>query len=280
MEKQGNETTGRSNSFPPEMNSPILELNGRRYEIDISLRELREVERPFNFIPLTDLNYREGRYAVATDDDGVLLRMCDSAPIWSTFPDLVHIAPNEVSQVYGLTIEQLPQRDSELRSPQHLIDERLSGVLPVISILGERYHIDIRQEELRSCENLDRRIPLIDNGSDAAEIDDRYVYLFDTVGRAINRAVLSLTSLPEHHVFIVIPDTITLDPIGAGQLHHNDPNAYLHRYPVQQQMQARIVPIHQTWLPELIIKNELAQEKDMQSLATLSKKRRSGRLGL
>ncbi len=246
----------------PEVNFPTIEIGSFTYEIDVSLFEMRQVDQPFNTVSFRDLEIEKGKYQIFTDNEGVLGDY-DYLPNRYQIDQLVKLVPEEVAKVYGISKDRLPHNDKDLRSHPDFIVERIEkGKLPIIRIVDEDYYIDARMEELRSCSDPFKRIILEEYSPRRFdENDTRFVYFYDILNRTVNLEYGLLTELPKHHVFIVLPDMVTLDPVSAGRKYCNDPTALLDSYPLQNRMEARIVLPHKTFLPELIKENKKIEQE-------------------
>lgn len=243
----------------PEVDFPKIELGGFTYEIDVSLFEIRQVDQPFNTVSIRELEMENGKYQVFTDDRGVLGDF-NYLPHKHEIDQLIKLVPQEIAKVYGISQDRLPNNDSDLRSHPDFIVERIEkGKLPIIRIVDEDYYIDARMEELRSCSDPFKRI-ILDEISPRRfdENDNRFVYFYDVLNRKVDYEYGLLTDLPKNHVFIVLPDMVTLDPVSAGRKYCNDPTALLDSYPLQNRMEARIVLPEKTFLPELIKENKIS----------------------
>ena len=247
----------------PTLNLPTIKLGSFDYEIDVSLFELRQVDQPFNTVSFRDLEIENGKYQLFTDQEGVLGDF-DYLPNLHQIDQLVKLAPEEIAKVYGISKDKLPNNDKDLRPHPDFIIERIEkGKLPIIRIVDEDYFIDTRMEELRSCSDPFKRIVLDENSPRRFdENDNRFVYFYDVLNRKIDHEYGLLTELPKNHVFIVLPDIVTLDPVSAGRKYCNDATSLLNSYPLQTRMEARIVLPEKTFLPQLIRENKLEQEKN------------------
>ena len=243
----------------PEVDFPTIELGKFTYEIDVSLFEIRQVDQPFNTDSIRELEMENGKYQVFTDDRGVLGDF-NYLPHKHEIDQLIKLVPQEIAKVYGISQDRLPNNDSDLRSHPDFIVERIEkGKLPIIRIVDEDYYIDARMEELRSCSDPFKRIILDENSPRRFdENDNRFVYFYDVLNRKVDYEYGLLTELPKNHVFIVLPDMVTLDPVSAGRKYCNDPTALLDSYPLQNRMEARIVLPEKTFLPELIKENKIS----------------------
>ncbi|MNJ95279.1 hypothetical protein D3C87_129870 [compost metagenome] len=236
---------------------PIIEKDGFRFEIDVSLREIRSVDKPFNHIDLDRLQEEKGKYVAYLSAEGNLSSWDQGNSLKLEIDQLVRIAPDDVSKVYGIAKNKLPAEDSQLRTnPAYISDRIEKGKLPIIRIVDEDYYVDTRLHELRSTNKFWKTIELIDNGPEAYELDNKHVYLYDYLNRQIIKDFNELTDIPKHTQFIVLPDFQSMDPVAAGRSLCNDPFIFLDKYPLQPRMEARLVPIEKTYLAERIKYNK------------------------
>ncbi|WP_313491991.1 MULTISPECIES: hypothetical protein [Sphingobacterium] len=254
----------------PEHVFPIIEKEGFKLEIDVSLRELRNVDKPFVHIDLDRLDQIDGKYIVYISEDGGLSEWYHENTTKLEIDQLVKIVPDDVSKVYGIPKEILPATDRELRSNPEFIRDRIEkGKLPVLRIVDEDYYVDTRLHELRACNKFWKTIELIDNGPSALEVDSKHVYLYDYLNRQVIKNFNELTEMPKHTLFIVLPDFESLDPVAAGRSICNNPYAFLENYPLQPRMEARLVPIEKTYLAERIQYNKEKKQIEKSSKAKL-----------
>ncbi|GEM_PF-765329 len=244
--------------FPlPQHQFPIIEKDGFKFEIDVSLNEIRNVDNPFINIDLDRLEIQNGKYVAYIFDNGKLTEWDQGNEKRLEIDQLVKIAPDDVSKVYGIPKDQLPERDKELRTNPEFIKDRIDrGKLPIIRIVDEDYYVDTRLSELRSANKHWKALDLIENGAEATDVDNKHVYLYDYLNRQIVLGFNGLTEVPKHTAFVVLPDFVALDPVAAGRSICNDPYAFLEKYPLQPRMEARIVPIEKTYLVEQIRRNK------------------------
>ncbi|OJV51022.1 MAG: hypothetical protein BGO31_11180 [Bacteroidetes bacterium 43-16] len=241
----------------PQPQFPVLEKDGYKFEVDVSLRELRNVDKPFIHIELDRLLEKNGKYIAYILDEGRLSEWDHGNSLKLEIDQLVKIAPDDVSKVYGIPKDKLPETDKELRSnPEYIVDRIDKGKLPVMRIVDEDYYVDTRLHELRSMNKHWKKLELIDNGPEAFEADCKHVYLYDYLNRQIVKNFNELTEVPKHTAFIVLPDLNSFDPVAAGRKLYNDPYALLNKYPLQPLMEARLVPIEKTYLAERIQYNK------------------------
>lgn len=254
----------------PQQNFPVIEKDGFKFEIDVSLNEVRNVDSPFIHIDLDRLEVQNGKYIAYVFGDGRLTEWDQGNDKRLEIDQLVKIAPDDVAKVYGIPKDELPETDRDLRSNVEFLRDRIDrGKLPVIRIVDEDYFVDTRLNELRSCNKFWKTIELIDNGPDATEVDSKHVYLYDYLNRQIVKNFNELTEIPKHTVFIVLPDLESLDPVAAGRSICDNPYVFLDSYPLQPRMEARLVPIEKTYLVERIEYNKEKKQIEKSSKAKL-----------
>ncbi|MEN5232509.1 hypothetical protein [Sphingobacterium faecium] len=253
-------------------NLPIVEQGGFKFEIDVSLQEIRDVERPFVHVNVNLLKQENGQYIAYISDDGRLLPMREKGSRKIEFDQLVKLDPENMAKMYGLPKNQLPSTDVQLRSNPELLRDRIEkGKLPVIRIVDEDFFVDTRLQELRSCNKFWKTIRLPGNFQlsvieDKSILDDKQVFLYDYLHRNIIKDFNELNEIPKHAQFIVLPDIRALDPVAAGRKMYGDPYRLLDKYPIQPKMEARLVPIEKTYLLELIKNNKKKMLADKNSI--------------
>lgn len=249
----------------PQADLPVIEHGGFRFEVDISLREVRNIESPFVHVNLDLLAVEHGRYVAYIFDEGRLSSSYMKGATKLEFDQLVKLAPEEVSKLYGITKEMLPEHDRQLRSNPTFLQDRIEkGKLPIIRIVDEDYFVDTRLHELRSCNKFWKTISLPGDFKSSflnkwQDTDDKQVFLYDYLERKVIDNYNGLTEIPKHSLFIVLPDIRALDPVSAGRKINNDPYSLLDKYPIQPFMEARLVPIEKTYLAERIKRNKEQQ---------------------
>lgn len=136
---------------------------------------------------------------------------------------------------------------------EQAFQERIKGRQPVIEINGHPFFIEARWEKLTPKDNfLSTGIDL----SDAGElIDNHYKIYYDT--KTMSQAEIStdITKLPENVVLIEIPSLYDLDPVMMAELRNKDPRAYLDQHPLIMYREAKVTPLEDTPLMELVQKN-------------------------
>ncbi|CDT07149.1 hypothetical protein BN1088_1433354 [Sphingobacterium sp. PM2-P1-29] len=266
----------------PQHVLPIIEQYGYRFEIDVSLSEMRNLENPFVHVNLNLLEEKNGKYIVYLFDEGRLSSWNVKGSARFEIDQLVKIAPDDVSKVYGIPKDQLPETDKNLRSnPDFMRDRIEKGKLPIIRIVDEDFYVDTRMRELRSCSKFWKTVPLSGNFevsvlNNKDVLDDKHVFLYDNFNRKIMDDYNKLTEVPKHAQFIVLPDIRALDPVAAGRIIHNNPYSLLDKYPLQPRMEARVVPIEKTYLLEQIKRNkEKMHEKNNKVITPAQKNRKN-----
>lgn len=140
-----------------------------------------------------------------------------------------------------------------LKIVMNALDKRLAGILPQIDLAGTAFTIDLRLNELREKEapwNAIRLDDLI-----MSEDGDKYLLLYDIEAHKIFDLTQQVMELPGNVVMLEIPYDIELDPVGVAYRMENDVNSFLKDFPLKEELTARVIPIHETNVPEVLEQN-------------------------
>lgn len=165
--------------------------------------------------------------------------------------------PAGVAIKYGLNVDEIPERDSQLKCSPLRITERLDhGRLPIINICAEQYFVDWRLKELRLTTNFTKSIDL--NSLNTVGDYDKYAFFYNLKTKNRVEIPMNITELPDDKnlVMVFLPNERWLDPVSvARERGEIDLLSYIDRYPLQYNLTARTYPISQSWLPYLIKEN-------------------------
>ncbi|HEY0055743.1 MAG TPA: hypothetical protein VGB63_10330, partial [Pedobacter sp.] len=152
--------------------------------------------------------------------------------------------------------------DFDIIVDQELLRERLNGKLPVIKIADYDFIVDFPLKELRPNNDFNNSIRLHELYYSIEE--EKYKAFFHVPTHSIidiNPATIK--ELPKNLVQIEIPFERKLDPIGAAKEYGFDYKDLLIKYPLERNLEAKVIPIEKTNLPYLVkVNNE--REKDLQ----------------
>ncbi|WP_130855652.1 hypothetical protein [Olivibacter jilunii] len=142
MEKKN--VTGNDRELPKKV------IGGITFLVDVAYGEIREQHVPQNTILFNQMRDTGKNYEFDYSPYWRNVAYTWTRPYFKIELDyMVKLDPERMAKKYGLAIDQLPQRDSQLVCDPGLIKDRLAGNLPRIKIHGERYIVDLEQKELR-----------------------------------------------------------------------------------------------------------------------------------
>ena len=145
-----------------------------------------------------------------------------------------------------------------LNSAKHLSDEqllerRLSGTLPVIDIMGYPFIIDWRLKELRPVNDFNTRLDL---KTMAMNNDgNKYLCYYHIPTRSEVVPDKSIKELPTDVLLLEIPFELVLDPVGVAREYGLGDTDLLNRYPIQREIKATVIPLEQSYLAEIVKRN-------------------------
>jgi hypothetical protein len=131
-----------------------------------------------------------------------------------------------------------------------LLKIRLSGVLPHIDLAGTDFTIDWRLRQLRETNQPWNHINLEEMEMD--EFGKAYLCFYDIINHEIYIPDESITELPEDVVVLEIPYELKLDPVAVARDYGIGETDLLGEHPIQQTLAAKVSPLSQSGLPELI----------------------------
>jgi hypothetical protein len=249
---------------------PIFTIEGTSFLVDVDkqvLRQTNDQDNEISFINnmqdhgtfyrlLYDLNEKR-----AAEDlfDQNRVKVID-------VPRLTELDPEGMSAKYGISEEQLKGKtDFEVIVDQELLQQRLNGQLPKINIAGEDYIIDLRLQELRPAKDFSPAISLryLDLSADG----EYYLAYFHPAIRQVVPVDPKLTELPDGVIQLQIPNELRLDPIAMARKYGMEENEVLRRYPIQKNLKADVIPLHETGLPALIQRNREQLQKEHAEIA-------------
>ncbi|MBB6324493.1 hypothetical protein FHS59_000108 [Algoriphagus iocasae] len=132
-------------------------------------------------------------------------------------------------------------------------EERKKGHLPEVDIAGDRFLIDVRLAELRHVDTPWKRLPL--DQMVPTEDHRHYQFFYNRELKSVFHASQELTDIPEHVVLVEIPDEMQLDPVGMARKLGLSDAYFLSMHPYQKQIKARVTPVEESGLPDLVLNN-------------------------
>ncbi len=153
---------------------------------------------------------------------------------------------------------------------ESLLDRRLAGELPRIDIAGYPFIIDWRLKELRPVDDFSSRIDLRNMAMDAEGIN--YLCFYHIPSKTVLHLSDTITELPKDTVMLEIPYELKLDPVGVAREYGAEDTFMLNSYPIQKDLMAKVVPLEETGLPDIVRRNNEQQKK--QGNKNIKQKRR------
>ncbi|UOE50929.1 hypothetical protein MTO98_07540 [Mucilaginibacter sp. SMC90] len=144
-------------------------------------------------------------------------------------------------------------------SQDDLTLRRLSGVLPHIDIAGTDFIVDWKNRELRESANPGNKLDI--NAMDLSPSEDGYLSYYHLPDHKRYVPEETLTELPQNVMLLEIPHELVLDPIAVIQEQGLVTLTLLKTYPVQDVLKAKLIPLNETLLPQVISENLLKKEQ-------------------
>jgi hypothetical protein len=139
-----------------------------------------------------------------------------------------------------------------------LLQRRLAGELPRIDIAGHPFIIDWRLKELRPVDDLSSRLDLKRMAMDADGLN--YLCFYHIPTRSELHIDEAITEMPKDTVMLTIPYELKLDPVGVAREYGLDDTYLLHSYPILPDLKAKVTPLEETALPDMILRNKKKQK--------------------
>jgi len=190
-----------------ERKLPIWKIDNVAYQVDVDYGLLRQVTRPERIIPFVELEDTGTGYRRSGKDGAVI-------------PYMVKLDPQGVGSKYNIPINQLPQRDSELKCDRKLLADRLQGKLPTIDIAGHPFFVDLRLDLLRPKDDFKTMgIKLSQLPVDRS--NSSFQFFYDAQEHLPVSYDPNWKVAPEGLMAIEIPRELVLDPIGTLNKYSN-----------------------------------------------------------
>lgn len=156
-----------------------------------------------------------------------------------------------------------------------LLERRLSGILPTILIAGDEFTVCWEDDPpLRKCLKFNGSPPATIRLEPMAMSDngESYLCIYHIPTKTVIPFRDDMTYLPEGTVMLEIPFELVLDPVGVAREYGLKDTLMLDNYPIRQDLTARVIPLEETAIPDIIAKN-LQQIKKRQKGKHRRKKR-------
>lgn len=258
---------------------PSFEIEGTEFIVDVSKKELRQLDNPDNTISFDDMKDNVTHYTInysrVEKNFPAPFQQGSQDVVEIDIPQMVQLDPIGMAQKHGITIEELQNKnDFDVIVDQKLLSVRLSGMLPKINIAGHNFIVDLRLSELRPENDFSTKIDL--RNLDVSNDGEKFICFYEPSSKKVVEIDSTITELPKGVVMLEIPDEMKLDPVAVARQFGVDEKSFLRKYPLQMQLDAKVVPLSETGLPAFVKKNQLAITKQQQK-PSKSMKRKKGR---
>jgi hypothetical protein len=256
----------------------IFEIEGTSFEVDIDKQVLRQTNDKNNEISfIHDMQDQGAFYHLLYDLDEKKTAhdLLDQNRVKVVkVPQMTDLDREGMADKYHVPPELvMGKSDFEIIVDQHVLDQRLKGILPQINLAGEMFTIDLRLQELR---NSNFFFPVISLKSFELTNDGwHYEAYYHPVMKQVVELDPKLLEFPEGVVKLKIPNEIGLDPVAAARAYGMDERELLRRYPIQKDLKAEVIPLSETHIPALIRRNkEALQEAHRENAKHIKPRRR------
>jgi len=260
---------------------PETILGKKTYIVDVAFNELRLKGNPADVIPIHQLPIKNGKYVI---DKSKLQGHSSDLPDDNKFyvDQMVKLDPEGMALKYGISKDDLPENDHDMLITSTILHSRIdNGELPIFRIVSDDFYVVLRAEQLRPVNDWKKPIDL---NTAHRTVDGRIIFFYDRIQNSIVQVPDSITELPKNLVMILLPNEVILDPVGCGSLLKGNPFAFLDKFPPQQKLEARVFPVEESYLPQLIHNNLKAAEMgfkrkqdDLKLPRQVAKKSKKGR---
>src|SRR5690606_9235482 len=121
------------------------------------------------------------------------------------------------------------------------------------------FTVDWRLKELRSDTTF---APLRFNDFDVSPDGDKYLFLYHKPSQSLVFLDSDITELPKDTFLVEVDNELVLDPVATAREYMLDDAAFYPNRPVILQHTAKVAPIEETYLVELVEQNRTQRETD------------------
>lgn len=211
---------------------------------------LKEVDKPWS--TLTKLHFEQGVARVTQ------MMQSRNAPLHE-----INSFTVEMKMSYPSTAEMQLQTQQLIHEQLQasLLEKRLTGELPTITIGKVDFVIDLAHNELREAGNPAHKLPI--NNMTVSQ-DGKSLYCYYHIGRhEIYQPADDIKSLPKNVRLLQIPSKERLDPYGLAIQSGKNVKGFLSEHPLSEKLSAVMYPLSESRLPEIIKENlRLEQQKE------------------
>lgn len=259
MEKQVKQVTAvkgavQENKYGVRL--PVVEIEGFPFLVDVFNKVLWDAQAADNYIYFHEMQDKGNCYEFTLNRSIRNLPTSWSAPsqdVVVQVPQMVTLDAPGVASMYSMSEHDLPARDKDLKCNADLLQQRLSGVLPMIDIAGDEFRIDMREKEFLKAPPGRARL----NFRQMAETSDGlgYEFYYHLPTKTIVSVSQDSRVLPTDVVLVRIPRDEMLDPVDFARKHKLKVQEFVNDYPIQQQLKAKVIPLWKTDLAKIISNN-------------------------
>ena len=270
------------------------EILGVGYLVDVDRDMLLLLEDPEIGLSFKSMRYTDTHYLLKYNKllpvDGDNSKVNPGQIVDVHIPHKVILNPLAMANKYGVTVEALKGKtDYDVMVDQDLLNQRINGKLPEISIGGSDFIYDIKLNTLRPKDKIGG-ILIIGPDVYLSEDEMHYTFLYDPVKREIVHYDQNMVEFPAGVFMAKIPNQLRLDPYGMIEKLGLQVKDTLVKFPIQESMTAQLTPLSElNFFKSLVLKNRerlIVRDKSIsncvsgQEMATkkVQKKNRGNRL--
>ncbi|TDQ73814.1 hypothetical protein [Sphingobacterium yanglingense] len=248
-----------------------MEIMGTTFVVDTASDQLVEKTNPNNTISLDKMMYMNCEYSFRYDPVSKNIAHPSSkstAMEVIKFPSLIEFDPDAIAKMYKIRMDQQSLSSITLLKVQERgIIERLKGNIPIVSINGKPYAVNINRNQLIS-EN--KQFPDIDLDifSKDAKGEDLYCLYQEKTGESIS--LKDYENAPNDAMLIRISAVSRLDPVGLAIKNRQSPVKYLDKYVQSNRNIATVYPKDADWIKTKV---DAIRKKEEQTKIRQAKKK-------
>jgi hypothetical protein len=239
---------------------PTIQLMDTIYEVDIHKDCLVEKGFKEDTIPFKLFEYKGTYYELDRQDAPDHMNWTYAGDT-IVIPQKVELDPVGMALKYNVSLDEISMKsDYDLIVDQQMYNDRVNNdMMPVIDIAGQKFRIDLRFEKLKSTTDPSIKIEL--NNTLDCHGDLHYGFYFHRGTKQAVKIDHTITSLPPRVVWVEIPWDDKLDPVAVARREDLDIKNYLVTHPFEKELKAKVVPLSETGLAELVKRNKAALDK-------------------
>ena len=238
---------------------PTVNIHGKEFIVDVDKTEIRQMDRPENTMSFHDMIDFGTKYTFICDTKDLGITAPDDHKnqnfLSVELPPMAELDPIGMAEKYGKAVEDIKGKtDFEIMVDQELLQERLTGKLPLIDIARNSYIVDIRLKELRMENDPLNRINLRD--LEFSPDGTHYQFYYDSNSKQALAVHPALSPYQGGILYIEIPNELKLDPVAVARDYEIGENDLLRRFPPQKDLKAKVTPVTRELHKELCIRHK------------------------